>query len=81
MTVEKQINQIRLLENWTEVEINFKVSSFGSRKRVGTKITVWLLSGTGKVARRIAPLLSSDGYNVLLASRSGHPSRYPISKG
>jgi len=36
-----------------------------------TKGTVLLLGGTGKVSSRLAPLLSSNGYSVLLASRSG----------
>ncbi|TGO08504.1 hypothetical protein BTUL_0205g00040 [Botrytis tulipae] len=44
-------------------------------KNGGTnKATILLLGGTGKVARRIAPLLSDDGYHVLLASRSGSSS-------
>ncbi|KAF7949143.1 hypothetical protein EAE96_008312 [Botrytis aclada] len=46
------------------------------------KATILLLGGTGKVARRIAPLLSVDGYNVLLASRSGSsPVSLPNTKG
>lgn len=52
-------------------------------KNDGTyKATILLLGGTGKVARRIAPLLSADGYNVLLASRSGSsPASLPNTKG
>ncbi|KAM0156086.1 hypothetical protein ACHAQE_006539 [Botrytis cinerea] len=52
-------------------------------KNDGTyKATILLLGGTGKVARRIAPLLSVDGYNVLLASRSGSsPASLPNTKG
>jgi len=33
--------------------------------------TILLLGGTGKVAKRMAPLLSSSGYAALVASRSG----------
>jgi len=33
--------------------------------------TILLTGGTGKISRRLAPLLSSAGYNVLIASRSG----------
>ncbi|KAG4025894.1 hypothetical protein MFRU_048g00060 [Monilinia fructicola] len=44
--------------------------------------TILLLGGTGKVARRIAPLLSADGYHVILASRSGSsPTSLPNTKG
>lgn len=46
------------------------------------KTTILLLGGTGKVARRIAPLLSADGYYVILASRSGSsPVSLPNTKG
>ncbi|TGO54418.1 hypothetical protein BCON_0107g00040 [Botryotinia convoluta] len=52
-------------------------------KNGGTnKATILLLGGTGKVARRIAPLLSVDGYNIVLASRSGSsPVSLPNTKG
>ncbi|RAL68782.1 hypothetical protein DID88_007473 [Monilinia fructigena] len=44
--------------------------------------TILLLGGTGKVARRIAPLLSADGYHIILASRSGSsPTPLPNTKG
>lgn len=46
------------------------------------KPTVLLLGGTGKVASRIAPLLSSNGYPISLASRSGtSPSSLPSCQG
>jgi festuclavine dehydrogenase len=46
-----------------------------------TKGTVLLLGGTGKVSSRIAPLLSSNGYSVLLASRSGKAPSLPNCHG
>ncbi|KAI9645712.1 hypothetical protein NHQ30_005144 [Ciborinia camelliae] len=46
------------------------------------KPTILLLGGTGKVARRITPLLSINGYHVILASRSGSsPASLPNTKG
>ncbi|KAF7897163.1 hypothetical protein EAF00_005391 [Botryotinia globosa] len=52
-------------------------------KNGGTNIaTILLLGGTGKVARRIAPFLSGDGYNVVVASRSGSsPVSLPNTQG
>lgn len=46
-----------------------------------TKSTVLLLGGTGKVSSRIAPLLSLNGYSVLLASRSGNAPNLPNCHG
>jgi festuclavine dehydrogenase len=37
--------------------------------------TILLLGGTGKIASRIAPLLSSTSYPSLCASRSGNPPK------
>lgn len=46
-----------------------------------TKASILLLGGTGKVSSRIAPLLSSNGYSVLLASRSGNAPSLPHCHG
>lgn len=43
--------------------------------------TILLLGGTGKVSSRIAPLLSSNGYSILLASRSGKAPSLPNCYG
>ncbi|QSZ30475.1 hypothetical protein DSL72_000029 [Monilinia vaccinii-corymbosi] len=53
-----------------------------SENKDKTTRTILLLGSTGKVARRIAPLLSADGYRILLAYRSG-PSlaSLPNAKG
>ncbi|CZR54317.1 related to nucleoside-diphosphate-sugar epimerase family protein [Phialocephala subalpina] len=40
-----------------------------------------LTGGTGKVSSRIAPLLSANGNDVLLASRSGSSPSFPKCKG
>lgn len=45
------------------------------------KNTILLLGGTGKVASRIAPLLSSNGNQVLVASRSGASPQLANSRG
>jgi festuclavine dehydrogenase len=46
-----------------------------------TKGTILLLGGTGKIASRIAPLLSKAHYSVLQASRSGSAASYPNCSG
>jgi festuclavine dehydrogenase len=43
--------------------------------------TILLLGGTGKVASRITPLLSSDGHTILVASRSGSAPDLPNARG
>ncbi|KAF7930110.1 hypothetical protein EAE99_004303 [Botrytis elliptica] len=59
-----------------------KGTDIGVKNGGTNKATILLLGGTGKVARRIAPLLSDDGYSVLLASRSGSsPVSLPNTKG
>lgn len=45
------------------------------------KKPILLLGGTGKVSSRIAPLLSADGYPVILASRSGDSPSLPKCQG
>ena len=45
------------------------------------KGTILLLGGTGKVSRRITPLLSHAGYTTLLASRSGTSPPLPAVSG
>jgi len=45
------------------------------------KNKILLLGGTGKVASRIAPLLSYGHYSVLLASRSGQAPPLPNCQG
>ncbi|KAF4630573.1 hypothetical protein G7Y89_g7562 [Cudoniella acicularis] len=49
-------------------------------KSTGQK-TILLLGGTGKVASRIIPLLSTANYNVLVASRSGSSPSLPHCTG
>ncbi|TVY68925.1 Agroclavine dehydrogenase, partial [Lachnellula suecica] len=45
------------------------------------KGAILLLGGTGKVASRITPLLSSAGYTTLIASRSGTSPALPNTTG
>lgn len=42
---------------------------------------ILLIGGTGKIASRIAPLLSSNGNNILIASRSGASPQLPNCQG
>lgn len=48
---------------------------------VSPKGTILLLGGTGKVSRRITPLLSAAGYPTLIASRSGTSTPLPGVSG
>ncbi|KAH8595532.1 hypothetical protein B0O99DRAFT_652010 [Bisporella sp. PMI_857] len=48
-----------------------RVSTIDTTGMVSEKRKILLLGGTGKVSSRIAPLLVTDGYHVVLASRSG----------
>ncbi|TVY91676.1 Agroclavine dehydrogenase [Lachnellula willkommii] len=48
---------------------------------VSPKGTILLLGGTGKVSRRITPLLSTAGYPTLVASRSGTSPPLPSVSG
>lgn len=48
---------------------------------VSPKGTILLLGGTGKVSRRITPLLSAAGYPTLIASRSGTSPPLPGVSG
>jgi len=43
--------------------------------------TAVLLSGTGKICRRLAPRLSAAGYNLILCSRSGSSLSLPNTLG
>jgi festuclavine dehydrogenase len=45
-----------------------------------SKETIVLLGGTGKLASRISPLLASNGYHVILASRSNKSSHLTNSQ-
>jgi festuclavine dehydrogenase len=49
---------------------------------MSSKGAILLTGGTGKISSRIAPILSSNDYSVLLGSRSGtSPSSVPNCKG
>jgi festuclavine dehydrogenase len=45
------------------------------------KSTILLTGGTGKVSRRIAPLLSASGHAILIASRSGNTPSVQLYEG
>jgi len=48
---------------------------------MSSKPTILLTGGTGKISSRITPLLSTNGNNILLASRSGTSPNLPNCKG
>jgi len=48
---------------------------------MSSKGTILLTGGTGKISSRIAPLLSSNGNHVLVASRSGKSASLPKTTG
>lgn len=67
---------ISILENTNRTHIAWFF--YRSMSETPAKSTILLLGGTGKIARRVAPLLITKGYSVLLASRS--PKNAPNDK-
>ncbi|KUJ20904.1 NAD(P)-binding protein [Mollisia scopiformis] len=70
----KRQHQYGTKYDWRQVQIQMGI-------QIPSTGTVLLTGGTGKISSRIAPLLSANGNDVLIASRSGNSPELASCKG